>query len=172
MELHKLNAAVILFSHHRPGEAACSKGFSHTRGPLQNEVLLILEDSYKAVIPGFAHVHIAQEIILCIGVGGLCRRYGVFLTDQVENEVVFSFGEFEQAALGILEVLHLFQFRALFQSCIINGRSESFYFFEVQLFPILFCADTGKGDNLFDGVGLVTDDQVTGFCVGLAFSHQ
>ena len=123
VELYEFDAAIVLFAHHGPGQTSCGKGLTNTGSPRQNDVLLITENSHKILVAFFGHVHLIEEVALCVSINGGFLRYRIFLTNQIEDEVKFTSGELEQATLRILEILHTLQFRASSQGRVINRRS-------------------------------------------------
>lgn len=82
-----------------------------------SEVLII---DAKVLVAFFGHIDFIEEVTLCVSIDGGLRSDRILLTDHIEDEVIFSSGELEQAALRILEILHTFKFRAPFQGGIIN----------------------------------------------------
>lgn len=53
-------------------------------------------------------IHFIKKVALRISLKGSFRRDRILLTNQIKNEIIFAFGEFEQATLRILEKLHTF----------------------------------------------------------------
>lgn len=115
MELHKLNTVVILFAHHRPRQSSGSKGFSNTRSALQDDVLFILKYRHKVLVAFLRHKYFSKEIILCIFLYGFFHRYRICFAHDIQNKIIFLFGQPKQTALCILEIFHLLQFRARLQ---------------------------------------------------------
>ena len=130
MELDELDPTVILFSHHRPCQTPCGKGLAYAGSALQNDVLLIAQNGHKVLVAFFGHVHFIKEIALCVSVNGCILCYRILLTNHIKDEVIFTSGEFEQAALWILEILHALQLRAFLQRRIVNRRGQAFHFFK------------------------------------------
>ena len=120
MELDELDAAVVLFTHHGPCQTSCGESLTNTGSTLQDDVLLIAKNGYKVLIAFFGHIDFIEEVTLCVSIDRGLRSNRILLTDHIEDEVIFSSGELEQAALRILEILHTFKFRAPFQGGIIN----------------------------------------------------
>ena len=101
MELYELDAAIIFFAHHGPRQTFCGESLTNTGSTLQNDVLLIAENSHKVLVAFFGHVHFIEEIALCVSINGGFLRCRIFLTNQIEDEVKFASGELEQATLRI-----------------------------------------------------------------------
>ena len=120
MELNEFDAAIVLFTHHRPRQTSCGESLTNTGSSLQDDVLLIAKNGHKVLVAFFGHIHFIEEITLCVSVNRGLLRYRIFLTNHIKDEIKFASGELEQAALRILEIFHTVQFRASSQGRIIN----------------------------------------------------
>ena len=90
MELHELDAAVVLLAHHRPGEPVGAEGLPDARSALQDDVLLVAQNRHQLLITLFGHVDVLEEIVLGVGLGLRLLDDGVLLTDEVEDKVVLA----------------------------------------------------------------------------------
>ena len=114
MELHKLDAISILFPHHRPSQPSCRKCFSHTGRALQDDILLVAKNGHKTLVAFFGHIDLIEKIIFRICFNRRFDSYRILFANEIENELILAFGEFEQAPLRVLEIFHAFQLRVSF----------------------------------------------------------
>ena len=165
MELHKLDAIIIFFTHHRPRQPSGCKGLTNAWSPLQDDVLLILKHRHEVFVAFLRHKYLFKEIILCVFLYGFFRRYRIRFSHNIKNKIIFLFCQSEQTALCILKILHLLQLRARLQYRIINWRSKTLHLFKQNFLSIIGSGNLPKSYDLFYWVRLIADNHVTSLCI-------
>ena len=134
MELNKLYSFRILLTHDGISQALCSVSLAYTWSTLENQILLYAEDGNQTIIYTLIHKDITKEVLLGVGL-----VFILFFLDfgELDNLIVFSFCETENAAIPIGQEFHARKFRSICHNGIIHGLFQIGCFTEMQLLPIL-----------------------------------
>ena len=110
--------------------------------------------------------NIVQKINSGVAVGR-CLPDGsrVFIPDQIQNKVVLTLRELEQASVRLYEELHFLQLRESLQYSIVNGGSQALGLFKINLFAVAFLCDLGQSYHSLYWIGLIADHKIPGFCI-------
>ena len=138
MELDKAHAGLVLLTHQFVGQATCAEGLSDTRGSLEDDVLLVLQQVLKVRKIILGHVDFLKEIfpgILLVGSDVTGALIG--LSNEVHQDSVFVLGQLEETAVGILEELHLLKIGILLHGRVGDRSHQGFHLLEPDLLPII-----------------------------------
>ena len=162
MELNEFDSALVLLFHHGICQTLCGESLANTRCALQNNIFLVLQHRDQCVIFAFRHIDFIQESRFIIGINLLWCRQGIFLTDHIDDKIIFTLCQSKQTALLHTEVFHLRKLRAFFECCEVNWRRKALDLFKVNFFSILFCAYSTNCNNLLNRGRFISDDHIAG----------
>ena len=118
------------------------------------------------IIALFIQKNIVQKIGFCVTVTGcLPDGSGVFVSDQIQNKVVFALRELEQASVWLHKELHFLQLGERFQRSILNRGSQTLGLFKINLFAVAFLCDLGQSYHSLYRICFVADHKIPGFCI-------
>ena len=108
MELHQLDLVIIFQSEHGVCKSFGGERFADTRCSLQDYILLLHQQSDKAVIGLGVHIDLTKEIVFSVELFLLDYRDSIAFSNNVKYQLIFDFRQTEERALWIAQELHFF----------------------------------------------------------------
>ena len=141
MELYQFDPVIIYNTHDGVSQFTGCKCLSYAWCSLQNNIFLRFHESRKNIKALSGHEDLAQKIIPGIILHyGRSLPQGIFITDEIHDEVEFPLGQLKEAPVRIFKELHHLKFRTLMEYSIVNRRLQAFCFLKTdRLSIVLLC---------------------------------